>query len=158
MTSPASEALVGLEARRRYLRPLQLAIALSVAAELGILLIFGMLLSPGGSLLHKTLWTLVFCGLGMGSAVGAFVDLLVVDRLRGLPAVLACAGISSAILGVACNLLCWRLDLHFHYFGGASNPALFLGGGVVLAALGGAAAGALLFTASGERWLDRAGI
>lgn len=144
--------------RQRYLRPLKLGIALSMLGELGLFVVFGLVLSPSGNLIHKFLWTVVFCGIGMGAAGGAFLDLFVVDRWRGWPAVLASTLISVALLGIACNLLCLSLDMDLDHFGGKSNPALFLASGILAAALGGAFLGWLLFTGRGVRVLDRLGV
>ena len=46
----------------------------------------------------------------------------------------------------ACNLLCFALDHHFHYFGGSDAPILFLTNEFVSATVGGVLAGLLLFT------------
>lgn len=124
-------------ARERYLRPIKLSIALSVLSEAVIFVVWGLILYPEGSIINKLLWTVVFCGLGMGSAVGALVALLVVDRLSGLPALIATTVQSVVILGVGCNLLCLNLDRHFLYFGGTENHLLFLGNGIVMSAAGG---------------------
>jgi hypothetical protein len=57
---------------------------------------------------------------------------------------------SLVLLGIACNLLCFNLDRHFQYFGGATYPVAFLVPGLVLSALGGAIMGQLLFTQRGN--------
>jgi hypothetical protein len=144
-------AAIRIDARRRYIRPLKLSIAASVLGESVIFVVWGVLLYPGGELLHKLLWTVLFCGVGMGAALGALLVLFVVDRLEGAAAVLVTAGLSAGVLGVACNLLCLQLDRHFHYFGGADNAPLFLVNGVLMASLGGAVVGWLCFTPRGRR-------
>lgn len=144
--------------RRQYLRPLWLAIIFSMAGELIVFLFFGLMLSGPDNWLIKLVWAVGFCGIGMGSAVGASVDLLIVSRMDGLRAIAATCLLSTAILGVACNLLCWQLDHGLHYFGGAEHPALFLVSGIVAAVAGGTGIGMLLFTESGESWLDRRGL
>lgn len=141
--------------RREYLRPLWLGIVFAMAGELVIFLVFGLLLNGPGSWVTKLVWTVGFCGIGMGSTVGAFVDLLIVGRLWGARAIVATCALSTGILGVACNVLCWRLDLGLHYFGGAEHPAIFLVSGIVASAFAGAVLGALLFTHAGNGWLDR---
>ncbi len=146
-----------LEVAKRYLRPLKLALLMSVGAEAGLFVVFGLILYPEGSVIHKLLWTVVFCGLGMGGALGASICLLVVDRLQGWAAVVACAALSMLLIGFACDYLCLSLDKHFHYFGGADNAGLFIGVSVALAGLGGALGGALLFTPKGQEWLARIG-
>lgn len=99
-----------LAARRRYLRPIVVATAFSWVAELWLLLFYGVYLSDEGSLLYKIIWTLGFCGLGMGLALGALIDVLLVDRVSPRRAVWSTAALSFATLGVACNLLCMFLD------------------------------------------------
>ena len=144
--------------RRQYLRPLWLGILFSMAGELIIFLVFGLLLHGTDNWPIKLIWTVGFCGIGMGSALGAFVDLLIVGRWTGLRAIVGTCALSTGILGIACNILCWRLDLGLHYFGGAERPTIFLVSGIVAAAAGGAALGASLFTDAGQRWLDRHGL
>lgn len=147
------------ETARRYRRPLILGIGASVLAEFTIFLVWGVILYPEGDLVAKLLWTVLFCGVGMGSAVGALLVLLVVDRLEGVAAIAASSALSLLVLGVACNLLCFRLDAHyFHYFGAVDSPALFIGNGLVMSGLGGAAAGWLMFTERGRRQLRRVGL
>lgn len=157
MTS-ASAVQPHIAARRQYLRPLWLGILVAMTGELFVFLVFGILLNGPGSWATKLVWTLGFCGIGMGSTVGTFVDLLIVGRLSGVRAIAATCALSTAILGVACNVLCWWLDLGLHYFGGAEHPMLFLLSGIAASAAGGVALGALLFTDAGSRWLDRRGL
>lgn len=146
------------ELRKQYVRPLWIGIALSVTGELLIFLVFGVMLFPAGNILNKFLWTVVFCGVGMGASLGALIDLLVVGRWQGLPAIAATASLSVFLLGMACNLLCLNLDQHFYYFGGTDHLVLFLANGIVMAALGGVVAGMLLFTEQGRGFLDRLGL
>lgn len=149
----------GVRGGRRYRRPLLLSIAASMGGEALLLLVYGVLLNSGGDLWVKVLWTVVFCGLGMGSVVGALTILIVVDRWEGLPAILATSAIMAAVMGGLCNVLCYRLDSHyFHYFGAAEQPLLFLAPGIVLPALVGALFGWLMFTPRGRLVLERWGI
>lgn len=141
--------------RRRALRPLKLAIALSMLAEFGLFVVFGVVLSPSGQLVHKFVWTVVFCGIGMGTAIAAFITFFVIDCWQGWRAIVATAVASVLLLGVACNLLCLSLDMDLDYFGGRSNPGLFVFSGALTAALGGVLMGWLLFTDRGSRILDR---
>lgn len=148
--------LRGSDTSRRYRRIAAVAVAGSVLAETAIFVIWGLILYPEGSILAKFLWTIVFCGIGMGSVVAVALILFVVDRLDGWPAVAATSAITALVLGGVCNMLCFQLDSHFfHYFGGAENPTLFIVNGFVMAALGGALGGWLLFTPRGQRHLDR---
>ncbi len=142
----------------RYRRPLVLAIAAAMFGELAIFLIFGVVLYPAGSILSKFLWTVVFCGIGMGAALGAAVSLFVVDRFDGARAIGATTVLSVLMLGLACDLLCLELDKHFEFFGGHEMPTLFLLNGVVMSLVGGLAIGSALFTVRGRNLLDRLGI
>lgn len=138
-----------------YLRPLKLSILFSVFGELLIFLIWGVFLYPEGDLLHKFIWTVVFCGFGMGSAIGALIVLLIVGKMRGFLAILFSMLLSMILLGILCNFLCHSLDMHFGYFGGEDTPALFLFSGFVSSALGGGLVGWLCFTDRGNEVLDK---
>ena len=141
--------------RSTYLRPLWLSIALATSGELVIFVVWGLVLFPEGDPLTKFLWTVVFCGVGMGSAMGALTDLVVVERLDGIEAVVTVALMWAVPLGLGCDLLCFNLDRHyFRYFGGSDAPGLFIGSGVVMAAIGGVLVGLLCFTERGRRLLD----
>ena len=137
--------------RMALLRPIKLSILFSVVGELIIFVVWGLILFPDGSWLHKLLWTLLFCGVGMGSAVGAVVAILIVGRLHGVTAIVATMVASISLLGVACNLLCLALDEHFHYFGGDSHGDMFIWNGIAMAALGGLLVGWLCFTERGTK-------
>jgi len=144
--------------RARYLRPIKVATLFTVGAELLLLLYYGIYLSDEGSLVYKVLWTLGFCGLGMGFSVGAILDLFVVDRMRPAAAIAATAVTSTLTLGVACNALCMVLDRHYRYFGGADDPYLHFLPSFFASIVGGILVGWLLFTPRGVSWLNRIGI
>lgn len=137
------------------LRPLKLSILFSMLGEAFIFLVWGVLLYPEGNLLHKFLWTVVFCGFGMGAAIGAIIALFVVGKWKGAYAVILCAELSGIVLGLFCNYLCFYLDMHFDYFGGKETPLLFVINGTVMATLGGALVGWLCFTEKGKRILNK---
>lgn len=148
-----------VEARHHYLRPLYVSLAGAVLVEFFIFVLWGVLLYPEGSLLTKFLWTVVYCGMGMGAALGVLVTLVVVDRWEGTSAIVATGALAVLVLGVLCNVLCFNLDVHyFHMFGTDQNPIFFLANGIVSSAIGGAALGALLFTDPGRALLDRGGL
>ncbi len=156
---PPSTLAPATNARHHYLRPLYLSLAGAVLVEFFIFLLWGVFLYPEGSLLTKFLWTVVYCGMGMGAALGVLITLIVVDRWEGPPAVFATVALSVLVLGVLCNVLCFNLDVHyFHMFGTDQNPAFFLANGIVSSAMGGAALGALLFSNAGRNVLERAGL
>ena len=98
---------------KRYRRPLVLAIAGSVFSEAVNFVVWALILYPQGSLLaKKLLWTIVLCGLGTGSVVGAAIVLFVVDRLEGAAAIAATSLLSATLLGGGCDVLCYQLDSH----------------------------------------------
>jgi hypothetical protein len=144
--------------RNQYIRPLVVSIGMTELGEILLLILYGIILFPDGSVIHKALWTLIFCGIGMGATLGAFINIFVVDRFNGLKAIVATTALSLIILGIACNLLCLNLDRHFHYFGGSSNPYLFSFGGVLGSIIGGIAVGIVLFTQKGNEYLEKLGI
>ncbi|MEZ2415000.1 hypothetical protein ACA086_08535 [Muriicola sp. E247] len=137
------------------LRPLKLSILFSILGEAVIFVVWGVLLYPEGNLLHKFLWTIVFCGFGMGAAIGSIIALFVVGKWKGVYAVIFCAELSGIVLGLFCNYLCFYLDMHFDYFGGKETPLLFVINGTVIATLGGALVGWLCFTEKGKRVLNK---
>lgn len=137
-------------------RVIQVCLAATVLGELIIFLVWGLWLHPGGNVVNKFLWTVVFCGFGMGSSVAVLLILSVVDKLTGWKAAWAASTITFGILGVLCNWLCFRLDSrYFHYFGGAESPTLFIASGILMSTLGGLLIGWLLFVPSGQRVLRR---
>lgn len=142
---------VDTAARSALLRPIKLSIMMSVTGEFIIFVVWGLFLFPEGNWLDKLLWTLLFCGVGMGAAVGAAVALFIVGRLRGVAAIVATMALSIGLLGVTCNLLCLALDEHFHYFGGDRDGPLFVWNGIAMAAFGGLAVGWLCFTERGSK-------
>jgi len=142
-----------------YLRPLYVSIAFSIAGEAFILVVFGMFLFPGGNIINKVLWTLLFCGVGMGATMGALINIFIVNRTKS-PAIsiLITATLSALVLGISCNLLCLNLDMNFRYFGAYTNPAIFFVNGLVMSIVGGLIAGWLLFTPRGNSLLEKVGI
>ena len=65
---------------RSFARPLKLAILFSVLGEAVILVVWGFYLFPEGSWFNKFMWTIVYCGLGMGGAFGSVVALGLLGR------------------------------------------------------------------------------
>lgn len=139
------------ELRERYLRPIKYSVLLSMLGEFIIFVVWGVILFPEGSLLNKLLWTVFFCGLGMGSAVGAVIAVFFVDKLRGSVAIVLSSLVSAILLGGFCNYLCLKLDQHFLYFGGHEASGLFIINGMVMSALAGALVGWLCFTDNGQK-------
>ena len=146
------------DARKMLLRPLIISLFFTVAGELLLLVIYGIILFPEGNLFYKVLWTIGFCGIGMGATLGAGINLFVMGRYAGPKAILLTILLSFLIMGVACDLLCLNLDLHFNYFGAQASPLLFSAGGVLGSILAGAGIGGLLFTETGRSILERIGL
>ena len=146
------------EAHKLYIRPLIISLFFAVAGELLLLVIYGIILFPEGHLFYKVLWTLGFCGIGMGATLGAGINLFVMGRYAGPKGILLTILLSFLILGVACDLLCLNLDLHFNYFGAQASPLLFSAGGVLGSILAGAGIGGLLFSETGRSILERIGL
>ncbi|MEH6647829.1 hypothetical protein [Sulfitobacter sp.] len=122
-------------AQQRTTLVLGTAIALTSLAEVVYLLLWGMVLFPGGSLAGKAVWTAT-CGIVMGAVIGATTLLLVEGRISGAAAMIGAATIMAAV-GSYCAWLCSRIDAKFDYFGGPENGALFILSGVIPAIVGG---------------------
>ena len=154
---PMSPSRGEASARRRYLRPLYLGIGAAALGELFLFVVWGIFLFPQGDLVKKFVWIMT-CSLGMGAALGALVDLLVVDRLDGLKAMIATTGMAILVIGVGCNYLCWSIDQQLNWWGGASDPGLFLGSGIFGTVLLGWLVSYFLFSIKGSMLLDRLGL
>ena len=113
---------------------------------------------PQGNLLYKFLWTVVFCGIGMGATVGAFVNLFIIDKYIGIKAIIFTILLSFATLGIICNFLCLQLDLHFHYFGAETNPMLFSIGSIAGSVVAGIVIALLVFSEKGDILLHKLGL
>jgi len=146
------------DARKMFIRPLTISLYFAVVGEFLLLVIYGLILFPEGNLIYKVLWTLVFCGIGMGATLGAGINLFIIGRFSGLSAILLTTMLSFLLLGVACDLLCLNLDLHFNYFSAQTSPLLFSAGGILGSLIGGAGIGWLLFSETGQSILERIGI
>jgi len=146
------------DTRKMYIRPLAISLFLAVVGEFLLFVIYGLILFPEGNLIYKVLWALGFCGIGMGATLGAGINLFIIGRYSGLSAILLTTLLSFLILGVACDLLCLNLDLHFNYFGAQTSPLLFSAGGLLGSLLGGSGIGGLLFSEKGQSILEKIGI
>ena len=146
------------DVRKLYIRPLIISLFFAVLGELVLFVLYGMILFPQGNMMYKVLWTIGFCGVGMGATLGACINLVIIGRYEGTKAFLLAILLSFLIMGVACDLLCLNLDLHFNYFGAQTNPLLFSAGGVLGSLIGGAGIGGLLFFETGRSILVRIGL
>ncbi len=145
------------DTRKMFLRPVIVSLGFSVIGEFLLLIIYGILLFPGGNMVYKVLWTLFFCGIGMGTTLGAFINLFVIGRYSGRQAILITILLTFLVMGVACDLLCLNLDRHFHYFGAEANPLLFSLGAILGSVIAGAGIGGLLFSRTGNSILAKLG-
>lgn len=109
-------------AKRRtlYLRPFLLFWLNSFIFEVTILIFSIFAFSGFRDMFPRLMWTIVFCPLGMGGAMGGLINAFFVDVLYGDKAVQFCAILSVLVLG-SCNLLCYNLDLVFGWFGAADH-------------------------------------
>jgi hypothetical protein len=69
--------------RMIYLRPFILFYVNSLFAEIVFLSVGVFIMSGTEDLLYKMIWTLVFCPLGMGGAMGGIVNYFIVDYYYG---------------------------------------------------------------------------
>lgn len=152
------ENVLAEDARKLYIRPLIISLFFSVVGEFLLLVIYGIILFPDGNMMYKVLWTLGFCGVGMGATLGAGINLFIVGRYSGTRAIFLTVLLAFLIMGVACDFLCLNLDLHFNYFGAKTNPLLFSAGGVLGSLIAGSGIGGLLFSETGRSLLERIGL
>ena len=142
--------------RLHYLRPLSLAILQAVAGTLGIWMVWSFILFPEGDPLAKLIWLLT-CGLVMGCTIGSLTNLLTVGRFAP-----SSAGLFSCLLAVAvfvtCDVLCFQLDHHYHYWGTDQRPAVFFVSGIVLSVVAAGTYSMLVFTDRGRRILGSLGL
>ena len=138
----------------RFLRPIIACTAASLLGEFFILLFFGVWLFPSDALSGKILWTLGFCGLGMGLVLGAVIGIFVYGQYEGRTGIAATTILAVLLLGFGCNALCFIIDRHFNHFGATDQPFLWFGSGLLLSTVGGFSVGLQLFTARGQQILN----
>ncbi len=143
--------------RKIYTRPIVVSLGVCIFGELLLFILYGIVLFPQGNLLYKFLWTVVFCGIGMGATVGAFVNLFIIDKYIGIKAITLTILLTLTTLGIICNRLCFQLDLHFHYFGAETNPMLFAIGSIAGSIVAGLVISLLLFSEKGDMVLHKIG-
>lgn len=142
--------------RTKYIRPFVLFWLSSLIAELFFLTVAVLCFSGFRDMIHKVIWTLVLCPLGMGGALGGLTDYFLVDYYNGKRAAQFTAILSLLVLG-SCNYLCFSLDHYFGYFGATTHPLWFhLRYPVIY--YSGYSSGKLLFTEEGQKKLEKLGI
>lgn len=142
--------------RAIYLRPFFLFYLSSLIFEATMLLISIALFSGLRDLFPRFMWTVFFCPLGMGGAMGGLVNAFIVDRHYGSRAVHFCAVMSLFVLGT-CNDLCYNLDLVFGWFGSREHFWWWHGRYPMIYAVG-YGTGKLLFTDRGQEVLAAWGV
>lgn len=142
--------------RAVYLRPFLLFWLSSFIFEVTMLLISIFVFSGFRDFFPRFMWTIFFCPLGMGGAMGGLVNFFIVDKHYGSRAVHFCAIMSLLVLGT-CNDLCYNLDLVFGWFG-AHNHFWWWQGRYPLIYGVGFGMGKLLFTDRGQETLSRLGV
>ena len=109
-----------------------------------VFLFFGMIWFPElhPPLIPRLIWTQIFCGIGMGAAVGALAYLAASPFKQGSRAALIITAIVAGVVYVGCGNVCYFVDRlpGMNYWGTTENPALFLIkgdlGGVLLGVIG----------------------
>lgn len=142
--------------RQEFVRPIVLAIFFTLAGEILIFLLWGVVLFPAGTLWRKLAWTMV-CGLAMGATIGALVNVFVTGRQSGRPAGIAAGALYFGVLSL-CVLICYEIDHAIGFFGAHEEPLLFILGGLVPAAITAVAYGWLLHAENGRAILSRCGL
>jgi hypothetical protein len=153
----SSSAMISAQKRRQYyLRPMKLFILTSMATEFLFLMISICFFSGFKDIFYKIMWTLFFCGIGMGSTMGTFINIFITDQYFNYKAILGTTLLGLIVFGT-CNILCFRLDHHFDYYGAINYPIFFLSKGFFAGILGSLINGYLLFSANGQKLLIKMG-
>lgn len=139
-----------------YIRPFLLFWLNSLFAEMIFLAVGIFIMSGTVDIFYKVMWTLVFCPLGMGGAMGGLIDYFIVDHYYGKKAA-HFTGVLSLLILSACNYLCYNLDKHFGWFGATEHPMWFHWRYPMIWAVG-YYNGLLLFTDEGQEKLARIGL
>ncbi|BCR93100.1 uncharacterized protein AKAW2_10146A [Aspergillus luchuensis] len=139
-----------------YIRPFLLFYLNSLIAEIIFLAVSVFIMTGTRDLFYKVMWTLVFCPLGMGGAMGGLTNGFIVDHYYGKKAA-HFTGILSLLILSACNYLCYNLDRHFGWFGANEHPMWFHWRYPMIWVVG-YCNGLLMFTDRGQERLARVGL
>ncbi|CEJ90091.1 hypothetical protein VHEMI05898 [[Torrubiella] hemipterigena] len=156
ITSSDAEKEAASKRRILYLRPFLLFWLTSLAVEIFLLAVAVLFISGTRELIHKMIWTLVLCPLGMGGALGGITNVFLVDVYYGKKAVWFTTLLTFLVLG-SCNYLCFSLDHYFGYFGAEAHPMWFHWRYPALLMMG-YNCGNLLFTDEGQKKLASWGL
>ncbi|UJR07126.1 hypothetical protein I4U23_011414 [Adineta vaga] len=88
------------------------------------------------------MWTLFFCGIGIGSTIRTLINMFITDRYFNKKAILGTIILGCVVFG-SCNILCFRLDHHMDYW---------------VAIAGSSVNGDLLFNPNGQKLLIKMGL
>ena len=153
----SSTAVISAQKRRHYyLRPMKLFIASSIGGEFLFLLISICFFSGFKDIFYKIIWTLFFCGIGMGSTMGTLINIFITDQYFNCKAIFGSLILGLLVFGT-CNVLCFRLDHHYDYYGAINYPVFFLSKGFLAGILGSLINGYLLFNPNGQKLLIKMG-
>ena len=141
--------------RKDSTRPITVAVTLTLLGETFYFVVWGLILFPEGETWVKAVWTAT-CGVGMGTTVGALVIWSVVGRLKDRTGGVVAGVIYFGVLAY-CSFLCAGIGEASGYFGAHTHHALFIWAGLVPAFVSSFAYGWVLFSARGNRLLDRVG-
>ncbi|KAL2813776.1 hypothetical protein BDW59DRAFT_167412 [Aspergillus cavernicola] len=142
--------------RKIYIRPFLLFWLASLFAEIAFLAVGILIMTGSRDLFYKVMWTLVFCPLGMGGAMGSLINVFIVDHYYGKKAA-HFTGILALLVLSTCNYLCYNLDKHFGWFGASEHPMWFHWRYPMIWAVG-YWNGLMLFTDKGQERLARMGL
>ncbi|KAF4466979.1 metallo-beta-lactamase domain [Fusarium albosuccineum] len=142
--------------RKLYIRPFFLFWLNSFIFEVTMLIISIVVFSGFRDMFPRLMWTIFFCPLGMGGAMGGLVNAFIVDKHYGSRAVHFCAIMSLLVPG-ACNDLCYNLDLVFGWFGSHDHFWWWHGRYPLIYGVG-YMTGKLLFTDKGQEKLAGWGV
>ena len=143
-------------ARRHYIRPLALAAVFTVAGETMVVVLWGLVLFPGGSILAKLL-SAGAAAIIMAVGIGLMVGFVVGGRFKG-PVAAVVSSLCYATVLAAGILISYEIDMAIDIFGVRRDPTLFVLTGIVPAILSAPLYGWLLHGDLGKDLLARLGL
>ena len=143
--------------RRMFIRPLTLALLVSIVLELISFALFSGVGATSSQSLILFIWMVGCGGIGMGAILGVLLDLIIVGRLAGKEAVQGTVLLTVLTMGIVAKLLSINV-LPLMGMLTAVNATLFFIVGVTGALAGGWVLGKLLFSKEGNAKLARLGL
>ena len=109
-----------------------LVVAVAMMSLVGAIYLtfWDVLLIPASDLLGRVIWTAT-CRIAMGAVIAGIVILI-----ASAPHVFETGVVSVNSVGVACAVLCSRIDARFDYFGGPEETTLLVFSGILPAMVG----------------------